>query len=125
MAIISKRFARRSRRFVSIAKPSGSIHSRVQKVGPEHFGIVAVDCAKARSKWMLTDFYGNIFVPPTTVEHTRLGLDDAVAQIRRAIASHKLLDQVVAIERTGNYHLPVELLSNFVDGGNERGGVPW
>lgn len=108
MAITSKRFARRSRRFISIAKPSGSIHPRVQKVGPEHFGIVSVDCAKARSKWMLTDFYGNIFVPPTTVEHTRLGLDDAVAQIRQAIAAHKLLDQIIAVERTGNYHLPVK-----------------
>jgi transposase len=108
MAINSKRFAQRSRRFVSIAKPSGSIHPRVQKVGPEHFGIVAVDCAKARSKWMLTDFYGNILVPPTTVEHTRLGLDGAVAQIREAIAAHNLLDLIIAIERTGNYHLPVK-----------------
>ena len=44
---------RRSRRYLTIVKPSGSLHPRVQKVGPEHFGIVAVDCAKARSKWML------------------------------------------------------------------------
>ena len=76
MAITSRRAARRPRRPISVAKPSGSIHPRVQKVGPEHFGIVAVDCAKARSKWMLTDFYGNILIPPTTVEHTRQGLDD-------------------------------------------------
>jgi transposase len=57
MAITSRRAARRPRRTASVVKPSGSIHPRVQKVGPEHFGIVAVDCAKARSKWMLTYLY--------------------------------------------------------------------
>jgi hypothetical protein len=36
----------------------------VQRVRPERFGIVSVDCAKARSKWMLTDFYGTMLVPP-------------------------------------------------------------
>src|SRR5271165_4977020 len=58
-----------------IVKPSGSLHPRVQKVGPEHFGIVAVDCAKARSKWMLADFYGRILIPPTVVEHNKQGFD--------------------------------------------------
>jgi transposase len=93
---------------ISVAKPSGSIHPRVQKAGPEHFGIVAVDCAKARSKWMLTDFYGKILIAPTPVEHTRLGLDNFAAAIRRAMADHHLRDLIVAIERTGNYHLPVK-----------------
>jgi hypothetical protein len=32
-----------------IHKPKGLLHPRVQKVSPEHFGIVAIDCAKARS----------------------------------------------------------------------------
>jgi transposase len=108
MAIMSRRSARRSPRPTSVAKPSGSIHPRVQKTGPEHFGIVAVDCAKARSKWMLTDFYGNILTSPAVVEHTRQGLDDAVAQVRRAMAIHELRDLIVAIERTGHYHLPVK-----------------
>ncbi len=31
-----------------VQKPRGTFHPRVQEVGPEHFGIVAVDCAKAR-----------------------------------------------------------------------------
>jgi transposase len=108
MAITSRRSARRSRRPTSVARPSGSIHVRVQKAGPEHFGIVAVDCAKSRSKWMLTDFYGNILTSPTVVEHTRQGLDDAVAQVRGAMTSHDLRDLIVAIERTGNYHLPIK-----------------
>jgi transposase len=108
MAATSRRAARRSRRPTSVAKPSGSIHPRVQKAGPEHFGIVAVDCAKARSKWMLTDFYGKILIPPTAVEHTRPGLDNFVARIRRGLADHELHDLIVAIERTGHYHRPVQ-----------------
>jgi transposase len=89
-------------------KPRGVIHPRVQKVGPEHFGIVSVDCAKARSKWMLCDFYGNILIPPTVVAHNRAGLDAAVAQIRQALAAHAIHDLLVAVERTGRYHRPVQ-----------------
>ena len=90
MAITSRRPTRRHRRPVSVAKPSGSIHPRVRKVGPEHFGIVAVDCAKARSKWMITDFYGKILIAPTPVEHTRQGLGGFTAAIRRAMTDHHL-----------------------------------
>src|SRR5580704_3388028 len=105
----SKRSSKKSRSQAAefLQKPRGVIHPRVQKVGPEHFGIVAVDCAKARSKWMLTDFYGNILIPPTTVEHNRQGLDDFTARIRRAMTDHDLPDLLVAIERTGNYHRPL------------------
>src|SRR5215469_11257051 len=108
MAIMSRRPARRHRRPTSVARPSGSIHPRVQQAGPEHFGIVAVDCAKARSKWMLTDFYGNILIEPTPVEHTRAGLGDFADRIRRATTDHGLRDLIIAIERTGNYHAPVK-----------------
>jgi transposase len=108
MTITSRRPARRPRRPISVAKPSGSIHPGVQEVGPERFGIVAVDCAKARSKWMLTDFYGNILIGPTIVEHTRQGLDDFTARIRRAGTDHDLRDLVVAVERTGHYHAPIK-----------------
>ena len=108
MATMSRRTPRRHRRPISVAKPSGSIHPRVQKVGPEHFGLVAVDCAKARSKWMLTDFYGTILIPPTPVEHTRPGLDRFITAIRRAMTDHHLGDLIVAIERTGHYHTPVK-----------------
>ena len=108
MACMPRRPARRPRRPLSVAKPSGSIHPRGQRVGPEHVGIVAVDCAKARSKWMLTDFYGNILIGPIVVEHTRRGLDDFTARIRRARTDHDLRDTIVVIERTGNYHLPVK-----------------
>lgn len=99
---------RSSRRVQSIHKPRGLLHPRVQQVGPEHFGIVSVDCAKARSKWMLTDFYGNLLRPPTEVVHSQGGFAMALWQLREAVAQHGLKDLVVAIEQTGNYHQPVK-----------------
>src|SRR5712691_3097370 len=95
----------RSPRFTTvIQKPRGVIHPRVQLVGPEHFGIVSVDCAKARFKWMFCDFYGNILVPPTEVAHNRVELDAALAQLQEARTRHDIRDLVVAVERTGRYH---------------------
>src|SRR5437763_13418453 len=108
MPVTRSRKRSSSRRLEVLQKPRGVIHPRVQKVGPEHFGIVSVDCAKARSKWMLCDFYGNILVPPTVVEHNRADLDAAVAQIRQALTQHALHDLLVAVERTGRYHRPVQ-----------------
>ncbi|HKB41772.1 MAG TPA: transposase [Gemmataceae bacterium] len=84
------------------------LHPRVQQVGPEHFGIVCFDPAKARSKFLLADFYGRVLIPPTRVEHNRPALDAAVAQVRQAFADHQLRDGVVAIERTGRYHRLVQ-----------------
>ncbi len=92
------------RRAHEIHKPNGSVHPRVQKVGPQHFGIVAVDCAKARSKWMLADFYGNVLVPPTEVEHDRPTIRAAIDRIRQTCNSNQILDLIVAVERTGRYH---------------------
>jgi transposase len=93
------------RRFVTtVHKAHGVIQPRVQRVGPEHFGIVSVDCAKARFKWMLCDFYGKVLIPPTTVEHNRPDLDLALARLRAVREAHDLRDLVVAIERTGRYH---------------------
>ena len=91
-----------------LGKPHGLLAPRVQAVGPEHFGIVAIDCAKARSSWLLADFYGRVLVPLTTVEHTRSGFDAALDHLRRAVAEHGLRDTIVAIEQTGSYHRPVQ-----------------
>src|SRR5262245_29943519 len=87
-----------------IQKPRGVIHPRVQQAGPEHFGIASVDCAKARFKWMLCDFYGNVLVPPTQVAHNRPELDATLALLQAARPRHDLRDLVVAVERTGRYH---------------------
>jgi transposase len=96
----------RRRQFVQKAR--GVLHPRVQRVRPEHFGVVCVDCAKARSKWMLCDFYGNVLIEPTVVTHARGDFDAAIVQLRDALERHRIKDQVIVIERTGNYHLPVK-----------------
>jgi transposase len=96
------------RRTFEVGKPSGVLHPRVQQVGPEHFAIVSFDCAKARSKFFLADFYGRVLIPPTTVAHNRPDLEAAVAQVRSAFATHNIRDGLVAIERTGRYHRVVQ-----------------
>ncbi len=103
------RSKRRSpRRPQPIRKPRGVLSPRVQRVGPEHFGIVSIDCAKACSKWMLSDFYGEILVPPSDLPHHQGHFSLAIARIREAMTQHRLTDLVVAIEQTGDYHQPVK-----------------
>jgi transposase len=104
----TRRRPARRRSAETVGKPHGVLHPRVQQVGPEHFGIVCVDCAKARSKFLLADFYGRVLLPPATVAHSRPDLDAAVAQVRQAFATHQLRDGLVAIERTGRYHRLVQ-----------------
>src|SRR5216684_1181609 len=91
-----------------LQKPNGQLVPRVQLVGPEHFGIVAIDCAKARSRYFLADFYGRVLLEPATVTHSRGDFQAAVDRIRQAMQQHDLKDLVVAIERTGAYHRPVQ-----------------
>ncbi len=100
--------SRRSVRKYLIQKPNGQVTQRVQAVGPEHFGVLCFDCAKARSKFMLANFYGSVLIPPQTVAHTRGHLQTVVDQVRQACAQHQLRDLIVAIERTGEYHRPVQ-----------------
>ena len=90
-----------------IGKPTGQIQQRVQAAGPEHFGIVAVDCAKRRSKWMLCDFYGKVILEPTSVEHTAGGLRVMTQRVTEACKAEGLTDSIVAVEMTGIYHKPV------------------
>lgn len=106
----TKRKARRSgaRHSDRLGKPLGIIQPRVEAVGPEHFGIAAVDCSKARSKWMLCDFYGRVLVPPTIVEHGRVQLQLATVQLREACQRFGLKDHLVAVEVTGAYHRPIQ-----------------
>lgn len=108
--MVTKRNSRKSGTFgpAVLGKPNGVIQPRVQAVGPERFGIVAVDCAKARSKWMLCDFYGKVLIPPTIVEHQRAALQIATLQLQEACQKHGLRDHVVAVEMTGTYHRPVQ-----------------
>jgi transposase len=99
--------AKANKAFV-LQKPNGQLTPRVQAVGPEHFGIVAIDCAKARSRYFLADFYGRTLLEPTTLPHSRGDFQAAIDRIRQAMQQHDLKDVVVAIERTGEYHRPVQ-----------------
>lgn len=94
---------RRSRRFL-VQKAEGQLGHRVQAVGPEHFGIVSVDCGKDASKYMFADFYGRVLIPPTEVAHDRNAFRAAIDRIRLAAQEQEVRDLVVAIERTGQYH---------------------
>jgi transposase len=98
---------RSGHRSESVQKPRGVIHPRVQEVGPERFGLLCVDPAKARSKWMLADFFGNVLIEPAWVAHNAFDLQAAVERAKQAAAARGLRDQLVAIERTGRYHEPV------------------
>jgi transposase len=89
-------------------KPRGQLTPRVVAVGPEHFGILCFDCAKQRSRYFLADFYGRVLVPPTTVNHSRGDLQATIDRVRQNLVQHHLSDLVVAIERTGEYHRPVQ-----------------
>jgi len=91
-----------------IGKPAGQIQERVQAVGPEHFGVVAVDCAKRRSKWMLCNFFGKVVVEPTSVEHSTGGLREMTQLVARTCQAEGLTDVIVAVEMTGIYHKPVQ-----------------
>jgi transposase len=108
MALKSK--SRKSRKTQSHAlhKPRGVVHPRVQAVGPDHFAFLCVDCAKARSKMMLADFYGRVLVEPITVEHDQPGFEAALQRVRDAMTRHGVKDLIVVVERTGRYHGPIQ-----------------
>ena len=80
------------------SQASGVVHPRVQAVGPEHFAFLCVDCAKARSKIMLADFYGRVVLEPTTVEHNQADFDTAVKAVRDAMVQRHIKDVIVVIE---------------------------
>ena len=108
MAAKSKSKRTGKARLHSVHKPRGVIHPRVQAVGPEHFAFLRVDCAKARSKMMLADFYGRVLVEPTTIEHDQPGFEAAFQLVRDAMTRHGIKDMIAVIERTGRYHGSVQ-----------------
>lgn len=97
----------RSKGPARLGKPNGKLNDRVEKVGPRHFGIAAVDSGKGQSEWLLCDFYGNLLIPPTEVLHQRQTLAVAIEQLREAMQDHRLHDVVVAVERAGRYQDPI------------------
>ena len=74
-----------SRQQFLIQRPNGDLSPRVQSVGPDHFGILAIDCAKARSRYLLANFYGRILLEPTTLTHARGDFQAAIDRVRQAM----------------------------------------
>lgn len=107
MTTRSRKPVHKARKYL-IQKPTGSVAPRVQAVGPEHFGVLCFDCAKVRSKFMLANFYSTVLLPPQEVPHTRGHLQNVIDRVRQAMIDHQLRDLIVAIERTGEYHRPVQ-----------------
>jgi transposase len=95
----------RKRRY--IGKPTGIIQQRVQEATPQRFGIISVDCAKRRSKWLLCDYFGRVIIEPTTVEHNAGCLTAMTQQVQAACEAEGIVDRIAAIEMTGVYHKPV------------------
>ncbi len=106
----SRRSNRKSKskpgRYKSLQKPNGVISPRVQQVGGEHFAIVCVDPAKHRSEWMMADYFGNILIPPQTLEHQGPFFKAAMELVRQTQLQHHIEDTIIVVERTGNYYLP-------------------
>jgi transposase len=98
----------RRRRTNFVQKPSGSLAPRVQAVGPERFGIVMVDVSKQRIQTQICDFYGNEIVPFTVYEQSRPGCAACLHAVQQVRADARVLDLVIAIERTGEYHRPFQ-----------------
>jgi transposase len=91
-----------------VQKPNGVISDRVKLVGPERFGILSIDVAKQRFKMMLCDFFGQCLIPPTEVDQTQGALHTAVDRVRERLSRAGIRDQVIALERTGEYHRPIQ-----------------
>lgn len=90
--------------FQDTSKPRGSLATRVEAVGPIHFGIVAIDVGKRASRVALFNYYGTGLVAPFDVFHNRSAIQQMVSQLNDAKKRHQIKDLVVAIESTGSYH---------------------
>jgi hypothetical protein len=61
----------RKRGTLHVQKRSKALESLVHRVGPERFGILAVDSAKHRFSLCLANFYAEVLEAPFVVENTR------------------------------------------------------
>jgi len=86
---------------------SRALEERVRRVGPDHFGVLAVDSAKHRFAVLLADFYGGTLMDMLEVDNTAFALEALVTEVKAQAQRHGLKDMVVAIEQTGRYHVPI------------------
>jgi len=108
MAQLVRRRKKSARPKLALSPPSGELAGMIREVGVDRFAFVCVDPAKLRSRWMMTDFLGSILIAPATVEHTSAHLKAAVDRVRMTVQEAGLKTVWVIVERTGQYHLPVQ-----------------
>jgi len=84
------------------------LEPRVARVGPERFGIVAVDCGKPEICLSVRNFYGTVLLEPQTFAVSKAGLGLACSVIAETLKQHGVRDQICAIEMTGRYHRPIQ-----------------
>lgn len=105
--VVSQKTARRVS-LPAYTPRNGELAARVEAVGPKHFAVLAVDCAKHSSRWRLADFYGRCLIPPTTLVHRAADFQAAIAAVGRARREDRIADLIAVVERTGRYHLIVK-----------------
>jgi len=94
---------RPEQRKTSFCKSPRAPSPRSRWWGPSTFGIVAIDCPKARSRLHPRNFYCRTILEPATSSTMRGDLQAAIDRIRWHARAHDLKEVVVAIERTGEY----------------------
>jgi len=105
---MSKSRSPKRRKSVLVHKPLGVLAPRVQAVGPEHFGVALVDVSKRRIQAQVCDFYGKVLLPFDIYGQTKEGSREFFQRLKRVQNDTPLLDLIVAIERTGEYHRPFQ-----------------
>ena len=87
--LVMARHGRRGRRRGTVLhrQRSKALEQRVRRVGPEHFGILAVDSAKKRFAVLLTDFYGRTLMDVVEVDNTGPALEGLVTTVKAQCAA--------------------------------------
>ena len=98
---------RRKRTLPKLKKAPNSLQPRIEEIGAEHFGVLAVDCAKARFQVLLGNFCGTVLMEPQEFDNSGPDLEHLVETVQHEVRRHGLKDLVVALERTGRFHHPV------------------
>jgi len=99
-----RRKAGQKRRISSAQKVSTDITERVKKVGPENFGILAIDPSKKSAACTISNFYGDLLMPLQEYAKNAIDLMLLVIQTKQIMIEHKLLDLVVALESSGSFY---------------------
>jgi hypothetical protein len=83
---------------LSLKKARNSLQARLDRVGAEHFGILAVDSSKARFQVLLGNFCGTVLMEPLEVDNSGPALDRLVETVRLEMERYGLKDLVAGVD---------------------------